>query len=134
MPRRSGRAELLPVVRLMQRLHLPGIQVDRGELAGFRVDHREGPRVRDHGHQVAEQVRVAVPMKLEAGGKPWRRKPSEAPAVVAASTPAALRSSDSAITASAAAEIRQTPAACPSTPSIRLITLATATMPNTVST
>jgi hypothetical protein len=45
-----------------------------------------------------------------------------------------LRSSDSAITASAAAEIRQTPAASPSTPSIRLITLATATMPKTVST
>ena len=38
-------------------------------------------------------------MKLEAGGKPWRRKPSAAPAVSAASTPAALRSSESAITA-----------------------------------
>ena len=73
-------------------------------------------------------------MKLEAGGKPWRRKPSEAPAVTAASTPAELRSRDRAMTVSAAAEIRQTPAASPSTPSIRLITLATATIPKTVST
>ena len=40
-------------------------------------------------------------------------------------------SSDSAITASVAAEITQTPAASPSTPSIRLITLITATMPET---
>ncbi len=44
-------------------------------------------------------------MKVLAGGKPWRRKPSEAPAVSAASTPAALRSSESAITARATPEI-----------------------------
>ena len=73
-------------------------------------------------------------MKLEAGGKPWRRKPSAPPAVIAASTPAALRSSESATTASVAAEITQTPAASPSTPSIRLMTLTIATIPITVST
>ena len=49
------------------------------------------------------------PMKLEAGGKPWRRKPSAPPAVSAASTPAALRSSERAMIASATAEITQTP-------------------------
>ena len=43
-------------------------------------------------------------------------------------------SSESAITASAPAEIAQTPAASPSTPSIRLITLITATIPMIVST
>ncbi len=74
------------------------------------------------------------PMKLEAGGKPWRRKPSAAPAVSAASTPAPGRSSESAMTASVPAEIAQTPAASPSTPSIRLMTLMTATMPMIVST
>ena len=72
-------------------------------------------------------------MKLEAGGKPWRRKPSAAPAVSAARTPAALRSSESAITARAIAAIVQTPAASPSTPSMKLITLTTATIPITVS-
>ncbi len=73
-------------------------------------------------------------MKVLAGGKPWRRKPSEAPAVSAARTPAALRSSERAMIARATAEITQTPAARPSTPSIRLITLITATMPTTVPT
>ena len=73
------------------------------------------------------------PMKLEAGGNPWRRKPSAPPAVSAASTPAPGLSSESAITESAAAEITQTPAASPSTPSIRLITLITATIPTIVS-
>ena len=38
-------------------------------------------------------------MKLEAGGKPWRRKPSAPPAVIAARMPASVRSSESAITA-----------------------------------
>ncbi len=71
-------------------------------------------------------------MKLVAGGKPWRRKPSAAPAMIAARTPATLRSSERAITDSVAALIRQTPAARPSTPSIRLTTLAIATMPSTV--
>ena len=72
-------------------------------------------------------------MKLEAGGKPWRRKPSAAPAVSAASTPAELRSSESAIVARVTAAITQTPAASPSTPSRKLITLTTATIPSTVS-
>jgi hypothetical protein len=30
---------------LIQRLHLPGIRVDRGELAGPRIDHGKGPGV-----------------------------------------------------------------------------------------
>ena len=52
-------------------------------------------------------------MKLDAGGKPWRRKPSAPPAVSAARTPAPGRSSESAITASVAAEITQTPGGQP---------------------
>ena len=72
-------------------------------------------------------------MKLDAGGKPWRRKPSAAPAVSAAKTPAELRSSESAIVARVTAAIAQTPAASPSTPSRKLITLTTATMPRIVS-
>ena len=72
-------------------------------------------------------------MKLDAGGKPWRRKPSAPPAVSAARTPAPGRSSESAITAIVAAEITQTPAASPSIPSMRLITLIIATMPTIVS-
>jgi hypothetical protein len=71
-------------------------------------------------------------MKLEAGGKPWRRKPSEEPAVIAASTPASVRSSDSAMIASVAAAIAQTPEASPSVPSMKLITLMIATIPITV--
>ena len=51
----------------------------------------------------------------------------------AARTPAPGRSSERAITAIVPAEIAQTPAASPSTPSIRLITLITATMPTIVS-
>ena len=74
------------------------------------------------------------PMKLDAGGNPWRRKPSAPPAVIAARTPAALRSSDSAITARVPAEMTQTPAARPSTPSVRLMTFTIATMPSTVRT
>ena len=56
----------------------------------------------------------------------------EAPAVSAASTPAAFRSSESAITAKVTPEIAQTPAARPSTPSMKLIMLMIATMPITV--
>ena len=72
------------------------------------------------------------PMKLEAGGKPCRRKPSAAPAVSAASTPAPGRSSDRAMIERVTAEIRQTPAASPSTPSMKLMTFITATKPITV--
>ena len=72
-------------------------------------------------------------MKLEAGGNPCRRNPSEPPAVIAASTPASKRSSEIAITASAPAEIAQTPDASPSTPSMKLMMLIAATIPNTVS-
>ena len=71
-------------------------------------------------------------MKLEAGGKPWRRKPSAAPAVIAASTAAPVRSSESAITARVAAEMTHTPAARPSTPSMRLMTFIIATSPTSV--
>ena len=73
-------------------------------------------------------------MKLDAGGNPCRRKPSDAPAVAAASTPAPGRSSDRAMIAKVAAEITQTPAASPSTPSMKLITFITATKPSTVRT
>ncbi len=71
-------------------------------------------------------------MKLEAGGKPWRRKPRAPPAVIAARIPAGLRSRESAMIARVAALIRQTPEARPSTPSIRLTTFAIATIPITV--
>lgn len=72
------------------------------------------------------------PMKLDAGGKLWIRKPSAAPAVSAASTPGAVRPRSNAITASAAATIVQTPAASPSTPSLKLTTFISATSPTTV--
>ena len=73
-------------------------------------------------------------MKLRAGGKPWRRKPSAAPQAIAARTPAPVRLRESAITAIVAPEIAQTPAARPSTPSVKLMTLITATMPMIVRT
>ena len=82
--------------------------------------------------QVAQQVGARVAHEADAGGKPWRRKPSAAPGRGAASTPAAYRSSERAITRRSAAEIAQTPAASPSTPSMKLITLIIATMPITV--
>ena len=73
------------------------------------------------------------PMKTDAGWKLWTRKPSAAPAVIAASTPAASRPRSKAMIAKATAEIAQTPAARPSTPSEKLTTFITATMPSTVS-
>ncbi len=73
-------------------------------------------------------------MKLEAGGKLKIRKPSAAPAVIAASTPGSWRERSKAITAIAAAMIAQTPAASPSTPSEKLTTFIIATRPITVST
>ncbi len=74
------------------------------------------------------------PMKLFAGGKLKIRKPSAAPAVIAASTPGCSRPRSKAITANAAAMIAQTPAVRPSTPSEKLTTFIIATSPTTVST
>jgi len=74
------------------------------------------------------------PMKLEAGGKLNSRKPSAAPAVIAASTPGCGRARSKAITVIAPAMIVQTPAASPSTPSEKLTTFIIATSPITVST
>ena len=73
------------------------------------------------------------PMKLEAGGKLKTRKPSAAPAVIAASTPGCSRPRSKAITAIVAAMIMHTPAARPSTPSEKLTTFIIATSPTTVS-
>ena len=61
------------------------------------------------------------------------RKPAEAPAVSAARMPASSRSSDRQITANVAAAIVQTPAASPSTPSVKFRTFITATIPISVS-
>jgi len=72
------------------------------------------------------------PMKLEAGGKLKTRKPSAAPAVIAASTPGCGRPRSNAITVMLAAMIMQTPAARPSTPSEKLTTFIIATRPITV--
>jgi hypothetical protein len=73
------------------------------------------------------------PMKLDAGGKLKTRKPSAAPAVIAASTPGCPRLRSKAMIAIAAAMITQTPAASPSTPSEKLTTFIIATRPTTVS-
>ena len=73
------------------------------------------------------------PMKTEAGWKLWRRKPTHAPAIAAASTPASTRSSERAITAKVIAAIVHTPAARPSTPSVKFTTFITATRPSSVS-
>ena len=72
------------------------------------------------------------PMKLDAGGKLKTRKPSAAPAVIAASTPGCSRPRSKAITAIAPAMIAQTPAARPSTPSEKLTTFIRKTRPSTV--
>ena len=72
-------------------------------------------------------------MKIEAGWKLCQRKPTDAPAVSAASTPASSRSSDSAMIAKVAAAIVHTPAARPSAPSVKFTTFITATMPTSVS-
>jgi len=74
------------------------------------------------------------PMKLDAGGKLCSRKPSAAPAVIAASTPGCWRPRSKAITVIAPAMIVQTPAASPSTPSEKFTTFIIATSPSTVST
>ena len=72
-------------------------------------------------------------MKIEAGWKLCQRKPIDAPAVRAARTPAASRSSDRAISANVAAAIVHTPAASPSAPSVKFTTFMTATIPTSVS-
>ena len=74
------------------------------------------------------------PMKLDAGGKLKNRKPSAAPAVIAASTAGCWRLRSKAITAIAAAMIAHTPAASPSTPSEKLTTFIITTSPSTLST
>jgi hypothetical protein len=71
-------------------------------------------------------------MYTEAGGKLWIRKPSAAPAVSAAKTPAWLRSRSKAMTEKASALIAQTPAARPSMPSEKLTTFITPTSATTV--
>ena len=73
-------------------------------------------------------------MKTEAGWKLCTRKPSAAPAVIAARMPASSRPRSKAMTAKAAAEIAHTPAARPSMPSDRFTTFITATRPSSVST
>ena len=72
-------------------------------------------------------------MKIDAGWKLWRRNPTDAPATAAASTAASSRSSDSAMIAKVAAAIVHTPAARPSTPSVKFTTFITATIPTSVS-
>src|SRR6185437_17155630 len=67
-------------------------------------------------------------------GKLKTRKPSAAPAVIAASTPGCSRPRSKAITVIAPAMIVQTPAARPSTPSEKLTTFIISTSPITVST
>jgi len=73
-------------------------------------------------------------MKLDAGGKLKIKKPSAAPAVIAASTPGCGRPRSNAITIIAPAMITHTPAAKPSTPSEKLTTFIIATRPTTVRT
>ena len=74
------------------------------------------------------------PMKTDAGWKLWTRKPSAAPQVTAARMPALSRPRSNAMIAKAAAETAHTPAARPSTPSEKLTTFISATMPSSVST
>jgi hypothetical protein len=72
-------------------------------------------------------------MKTDAGWKLWIRKPSAAPATIAARTPALVRPRSNAITEKATALIAHTPAASPSTPSEKFTTFISPTMPMTVS-
>jgi hypothetical protein len=71
-------------------------------------------------------------MKIEAGWKLWARKPSEAPAVSAARIAAPGTPRSNAITANAIPSIVHSPAARPSTPSVRLTTFMSTTSHNTV--
>src|SRR5919108_16266 len=72
-------------------------------------------------------------MKTDAGWKLWTRKPSAAPAMTAASTPADALPRSNAMTANELAAIAQTPAARPSTPSEKFTTLMISTIPASVS-
>ena len=72
-------------------------------------------------------------MKIDAGWKLCHRKPTDAPAVSAARTPASSLPSESAMIANVAAAIVQTPAARPSAPSVKFTTFITATIPTSVS-
>ena len=72
-------------------------------------------------------------MKTEAGGKLWNRKPSAAPAVSAASTPAPPMCRSNAMIANAIPSIVHRPAARPSTPSEKFTTFIRPTSQITVS-
>jgi hypothetical protein len=71
-------------------------------------------------------------MKIRAGWKFQPRKPRQAPATAADSTAVVPRSSETARIAKVPAAIAQSPAASPSRPSMKLTTLAIATMNSTV--
>src|SRR3954468_1459964 len=89
------------------------------------------PCTATHASRRPSRFEPASPMKIEAGWKLWYRKPNAAPAVIAERTPALVHvdapsrhawASDSAIAESVSAAIVQTPAANPSTPSVKLTT------------
>ena len=67
------------------------------------------------------------PMKMDAGKKLCRRKPSVVPARMAARMPASGRPMEMAMTAKVPAAMVQTPAARPSMPSMKLTMLTSAT-------
>ena len=71
-------------------------------------------------------------MNTDAGWKLNSRKPSAAPAVIAARMPAVLRPRSNAMIENATAEIAHTPAASPSTPSEKFTTFISATSPSAV--
>ena len=73
-------------------------------------------------------------MNTEAGGKLWNRKPSAAPAVSAASTPAPAMCRSNAMIANATPSIVHSPAASPSTPSEKFTTFIRPTSQITVRT
>ena len=72
-------------------------------------------------------------MKIRAGKKLWRRKPTQAPATIAERIAASTFPSDSASTANVTPEMPQTPDASPSSPSRKLTMFITATIQRTVS-
>ena len=73
------------------------------------------------------------PMKMRAGKKLWRRKPTHAPATIAERMAASIFPSDSARIANVRPAIAQTPEARPSIPSRKLTMFMTATIQTTVS-
>ena len=72
------------------------------------------------------------PMNTDAGWKLKSRKPSAAPATIAASMPAVVRPRSNAMIENATAEIAHTPAASPSTPSEKFTTFISTTSPSAV--